>query len=262
MDTTTNYQDPQIRKLYGSDPREVPLYSISDVAQYVKVAENTLRSWVNKREHTVRGRIRYNKPLINLPSSKSERLSFLNLAEAFTISFLTRVERISFARIRVAIETMERIFDNSPHPLLDRDFWTDTVDLYTQEYGGLINLSNWGQFEFDKFIQIHLHRIERQTLDMSPVKVYPFARNLQLNLFKDKTEIETKKIIDKSPKDIEVDPLIAWGRPTITGTGVSVEVIASRRRAGETIRFIAKDYGIKEKQVREAIGYVELRRVA
>lgn len=258
---TSTYQNPLIQKLYGTDPREVPIYSVPDVAQYIKVAENTLRSWVYGREYELRGRPRRIPPIIKLSRPNGERLSFMNLAEAFTVSFLTRVERLSFNKVRIAIETMERCFD-TPYPLVDRDFWTDTIDLFARDNGGLINLSRYGQFELDTIVQIYLHRIERQTIDLTPIKVYPFAPEIKFNVFKNASEEETRRLIKKAPKDIEVDPLIAFGRPTITGTGISVEVIASRRRAGETLRYIAKDYGIKETQVREAIEYVGLRRVA
>ena len=107
--------------------------------------------------------------------------------------------------------------------------------------------------EFKEIISSYIHRVIWDDLDVSPLKVYPFSREIKFNIFKQ--EPDKVKILKQAPTHIEVDPFIAFGRPTITGTGVPVEIIASRKRAGDSIRFIAKDYGISAQQVQEAIEY-------
>jgi uncharacterized protein (DUF433 family) len=54
---------------------------------------------------------------------------------------------------------------------------------------------------------------------------------------------------------IVIDPNISFGRPTIAGTGVPTKEIASLYFAGDSIEFIAKDFALSIKQVKEAIKF-------
>lgn len=254
---TATYNNPRIKQFYSADPRGVPLYSIYEVARYVKIHDTTLRAWLHGRTVVVGGRKRRLEPVIT-PASPS-RLSFLNLLEAFTLSSLTRIERLSFRSVRRALETLREGFP-SEHPWIDHDFLTDHIDLFIEADADFVNLSKGGQIEFREIVKAYMTRIQRD-IDLSPVKVFPFSRQLKFDLFKDPLA-NIQEILGELPQFIEVDPLIAFGRPTITGTGVPVETIASRNRAGDTISFIAKDYGISEEQVQEAIEYEKPRRAA
>ena len=242
-----------IKKLYSTDPREVPIYTIAEAARYVKVHENTLRSWVHGRASQIQGRSRTMPPVIALPSKKSPLLSFINLLEAFNLSSLTRIENLSFKKVRIAIETLKGEKFGFEHPLINQEFLTDSIDLFIQQNDELYNVSRWGQQAIKGIMLTYLKRIVRDEFDRSPLKVYPFAKEIKFDLLK--KEPEKKAMLEQAPRHIEVDPLIAFGRPTITGTGIPVESIASRRRAGDNVIFIAKDYGISEEQVQEAIDY-------
>ena len=68
--------------------------------------------------------------------------------------------------------------------------------------------------------------------------------------------------MEKTPKNIAIDPLIAFGRPTITGTGIATNVIAGRFGAGEKVEELAKDYELTETQIDEALEYEGISRKA
>jgi len=51
------------------------------------------------------------------------------------------------------------------------------------------------------------------------------------------------------------DTAIGFGAATIEGTGLRVDVIAGRHRAGETSQAIADDYGISQRLIWLALEY-------
>ncbi len=63
------------------------------------------------------------------------------------------------------------------------------------------------------------------------------------------------------PKFIVINPALGFGKPVIAGTGISTAVIASRFNARESMPELAKEYGLEEKQIEEAIRW-ETRAVA
>ncbi|MBI5441113.1 MAG: DUF433 domain-containing protein [Deltaproteobacteria bacterium] len=56
---------------------------------------------------------------------------------------------------------------------------------------------------------------------------------------------------------VTVDPRVAFGRPVITGTGISTAVIAIFVRAGDRIEAIAEDYDLSPEQVEAAVTFEE-----
>ena len=56
----------------------------------------------------------------------------------------------------------------------------------------------------------------------------------------------------KSPDEervIELDPERALGRAVLVGTSISIDVLRARRRAGDSVKRLAKDYAIDESKV-------------
>ena len=56
-------------------------------------------------------------------------------------------------------------------------------------------------------------------------------------------------------KPIAIDPRVSFGRPTITGSGVSTEALVNRIDAGESMEELAGDYGLEIPQIEHAIVY-------
>ena len=59
--------------------------------------------------------------------------------------------------------------------------------------------------------------------------------------------------MEQSPRLVVIDPRVAFGRPTLSGTGVTTLSIAERFDAGESIEALAVDYGRTRDEVEEAI---------
>lgn len=51
------------------------------------------------------------------------------------------------------------------------------------------------------------------------------------------------------------DPRIRDGEPCIAGTRVPTWIVAERHRAGDSVEFLADDYGVTEGEIREAVEY-------
>ena len=58
---------------------------------------------------------------------------------------------------------------------------------------------------------------------------------------------------EREPKTIEINPFVGFGKPVITGTGISTFIIASRFNARESITVLAEEYGCTPEQIEEAI---------
>lgn len=253
-----NVYTEQIKKIYGGDPRELPLYGLSETSRYLKINSMTLRSWVFGRNYTLDdGASKWWPPVISLPDPSKPQLSFYNLVEVHVLSGIRRIHNVKFQKVRSALRFLERQFDDR-NPLAKRDFWTDTFDLFIKDSGDLICASLDGQRVIQEAVEQYLHRIERD-FDLSPLRLYPFSREIMFGL---KDSKHGPKDLRATPKTILIDPLVAFGRPTLAGTGIATNVIAGRFRAGEAIRVLANDYEIKESQVQEALDYEEVIRRA
>jgi len=207
---------------------EVPVYSVSEAARYLRVPCTTLRYWTQGRGSVA--------PLIGLASAEPCRLSFSNLMECHLLSSMRgEVYRLRLPKIRSALQTVAKLFP-SRHPLLDRRFQTDGVDLFVQNLPEeLVNLSRGGQLGIKSVLQIHLQRIEHRP--EGELAFFPFVEERSA----------------QEPKVIMMTPSVAFGRPVITGTGISTAVIAARFHARESISELAREYGRSESEIEEAV---------
>jgi uncharacterized protein (DUF433 family) len=253
---TPIYND-RIIKIYGADPREIPLYGFADTARYLKLPVITLRSWVYGRNYRSGSEQRKSLPVIQLPDKNTPLLSFMNLVEVHVLSAITRVHKVQFKKVRLALEYLEGKFPK-PHQLANNEFWTDEFDLFIQKSGDLVCASRDGQMVMKEVIQQYLLRVKKDDFDKKPLTIYPFSREILFSSLKD----NPKTVLENTPKNISIDPLIAFGRPTISGTGIATNVIAGRFGAGEKIESLAKDYEIDEDKIQEAIDYEGISRKA
>lgn len=239
----------KLEKFYGGNPREMPLYSIPEAARYLKMPARTLRRWV-------RGDVadkltgRRTEPVIHLPDEKRPMMSFINLVEAYVLSSIRRVENVRFDKVRASLEFLEMNFPTE-HPFVDNQFWVGRFDLYIEKAGSLICTSRHGQTVIREVVAQYLKRIDRDEKNI-PVKIYPFSKPIKF----DTSDASAKvKSLEEMPRNISIDPLVSFGRPTLTGTGIATNVIAGRFSAGESADELARDYDITKAQIEEALSY-------
>ena len=211
--------------------RELPAYSVAEVAHYLNLPRSTVRYWATGKDLF--------PALINVAGTDPVALSFFNLVELHVLAAIRRRHAVPMRKIRSAIDYLrENTQDESDKlpPLLSRRLQTNGLDLFIEQYGRLVNISRAGQLAIRSVIEAALRRIERDPRGV-PIKLYPFTRNNT----------------DDAPAMVVMDPALSAGRPIIAGTGLATEVIAERYKAGETVAELARDYERIKAEIEEAI---------
>jgi len=206
---------------------DMPAYSGKQASYYVGVPYATLRNWIG-----VRGLIQTPQPNI---------LSFNNLAEAHILKAMRRKHRLSLQGIRKAMKELARL-RQTPHPLLDETFATDGISLCILEEERMVNLSQRLQIEIREFAEIYLQRIERDAQGNAS-RLYPFIAR------EDASE----------PKHVSISPTVSFGRPVLVGTGIATAVIAGRFVARDSVYDLAKEYGVEQQVLEDAIRWEMLK---
>jgi uncharacterized protein (DUF433 family) len=215
--------------------RRTPAYPFIEAAHYLHMPVSTLRSWCIGQDYKVAGRTRRFQPLITLDGDKNEGLSFLNLVEAHVLAAIRRNHAIPLPKVRVALAFM-RVRMNSARPLVERSFQTDGVNLFVEELSSLVNVTREGQIEMKELLLAHLHRIERDAAGL-PIRLFPFTR--------------TGTREREAP--VQIDPTIAFGRPSLRSRAVPTAVLADRFKAGEPMTELASDFGVTVDVIEDAI---------
>ncbi len=224
----------------GGDLRRSPAYSVAEAAHYLRMPEETLRSWVVGRLYPVAGRSKRSRPLIHLDDPKRQYLSFINLVEAHVLAAIRRRHGVKLPKVRKALDYVQRHFEVE-RPLIDQTFRTDRLDLFVERYGELINASRDGQRAMKVIIGMYLERIERDAKGL-PIKLYPFTWD---------TQADAAPASD--PRVIVMNPAVSFGRPVIAGTGIPVSSIYERYKAGDSVADLAQDFRLEIGAIEEAI---------
>lgn len=222
------------------DPRLAPTYTPAEAAHYLRMPQETLRSWIHGRSYVVAGQTRRSPALIQLDDSDQTYLSFINLVEAHVLAAMRRRHGVKLAKVRSALDYVRSAF-NSARPLVDQAFQTDGLDLFVERYGDMINVSREGQRAMKELIAAYLQRIDRDPTGV-PLRLYPFTRD---------TEAASSPTHD--PRVIVMNPAVSFGRPIIVGTGIPVSAIYERYRAGDSVAELAKDFHLNTGAIEEAI---------
>jgi uncharacterized protein (DUF433 family) len=223
-------------ELYGgTDSRDIPAYSISDAARYLRIPAGTIRSWTVGRYYPTLNGSNFFKPLIPIRNLKPRLLSFTNLVEVHVLRAIRKHHQIQLDKVRIALDFLEEQFQVS-HPLARERFLTDGVDLFIERYGSLINASKSVQTELKDAFNAHLERIEPDDTGLA-IRLYPFTRSHE----------------EDNPRIVVIDPRIAFGRLVIAETGITTRVLAERYQAGDSIDELADDYDCDRLKIEEAI---------
>lgn len=227
----------------GKSPRDLPLYTIADAARILRVSPATLRSWTLGRAYSTREGARHWEALVRIADRDGHRLSFTNLVELHVLSVL-RGKRVRVERIRSATRFIRKEM-GTEHPLADVDTHTDTVDLYVEFFGQLVNASQ-GQATLRPVVERYLQRIDRDVNGLAR-RLFPSTRHGEAF----------------GPRLVVIDPERRFGRPLLAGTTIETSAIAQRFKAGESADELALDFGIDREAVEEAVRFeTEIRRAA
>lgn len=220
------------------DRRELPVYWIHEVAYYLGIKQSTLHSWIRGRTFPKSHGTGVFKPLIDVKGRA--RLSFYNLVEAHVLLSTRKLHGVRLIKIRKAIDYVQSEFP-SEHPLITEQFKTDGKDLFIEKIGSTINASRYGQTGFPQILDQYLRRIHWD-LSGLPVRLFPFRPG---------------KSDGGGSQLIVIDPFVSSGRPVLNGTGIMTSILRNRFKAGEDPGELARDYGLHQSDVEEAIEYFE-----
>lgn len=219
------------------DVREFPRYSISEAAFYVRIPAATLRAWTLGQNYTTNNGVhRTFQPLISLADKNNKFLSFYNLVEAHILRSTTE-KGVPFKNVRKALDYVHETIPGK-HPLLTHDFETSGKDIFIRHLGNTINATAHGQQAMREILEEYLTLIPRDGYGL-PIKVFP---------------IKSRRLA--------IDPLFSSGKPIVKDRGITASVLWGRNKSGESPLEIAKDYGLEEIEVKEAIEDYEWRAIA
>ena len=221
------------------DPRELPAYTPTEAAGYLRVPLSTLRTWVYGYTPQPKSSVKRIPAIIRVPSTQSYLLSFYNLVEAHVLSSIRREHAIPLAKVRLAVKYVE---DKSgvARPLANQRFETDGADLFIRSLGDLINVSSGGQVAFEKLLRVYLKRIEWDGKGLAS-RLFPYVRHGVPDV--------------EQSRSILMDATISGGRPVLAGTGIATRVVSERFMAGESAEDLAADYGRQLADIHEAIRF-------
>ena len=223
-----------------NDVRLAPAYSLAEAAHYLRMPEETLRSWVAGRLYPVAGQSKRSRPLIHLDDPRRQYLSFINLVEAHVLAAVRRRYGVKLPKVRKALDYLRLQF-RIERPLIDQTFQTNGLDLFVERYGELINVSREGQRAMKEIIGVYLKRIERDAKGL-PTRLFPFTRE---------TQAEASPASD--PRVVVMNPGVSFGRPVIAGTGIPVSSVYERYKAGDSVADLAQDFRVEICAIEEAI---------
>jgi uncharacterized protein (DUF433 family) len=87
-----------------------------------------------------------------------------------------------------------------------------------------------------------------------------FLRRFELD--EEKMPVRFSPIINPKKRSrpfIVIDPNLSAGRPVVKGTGIAAEVIAERRKSGESVATLSRDYRLSRRAIQEAVEYFQKR---
>jgi uncharacterized protein (DUF433 family) len=168
-------------------------------------------------------------PLIS-PDRTTGLLTWNNLVEGYVLASLTRTFNVPLPKVRDALKRV-----GGDRPLLTQVFHSDGGRIFVETATGeLEDVTHHGQLAIRKVVESRLKRVELDEDEM-PIRLYPW--------WKDPEEA----------KVISLDARRAFGKPTVVGSGVKIEVLVDRYLAGEDPKALSKDYKLPEASVNGVI---------
>jgi uncharacterized protein (DUF433 family) len=221
--------------------RDYPTYSIHDAAQILAMPRRTLQGWV------------YDKPFFTVAGSSQPQklLSFKDLAQFYFLQFVRRHARLTDSQARKLLQYTKEI-THSEYPLLHENiqvfpkhvFW-EHKSRDSKEKRILELVRPKGQYVFQEVVSMFASRVDRDPRGLM-LRLYPWR------LWRSGDE----------RRPVSVDPYVMSGKLVITGTRIPAVIIATRRKQGESVRDIAKDYDLSQRIVTQSLRHFAIRKAA
>ncbi|MBI1850079.1 MAG: DUF433 domain-containing protein [Planctomycetes bacterium] len=225
-------------EIYGGiDPGTVPRYSIAQAARHLHIPPSTVRSWVVGRHYSTHDGPAKFAPVIAIVAGEKPLLSFQNLLEAHVLSSLRNEHRVKLQAIRQTIDFVAEK-TRSPHPLIDRVMFAAGGKLFVEHFSELVIPAEHGQLAMKKLLEDYLKRIEYDASGLGIV-LFPF--------------ISRSRHDDE--KSVVINPRVQFGKPYLRASGIPTAAIADRRRGGDSLEYLARDYEVPLKEIEAALRY-------
>jgi len=223
---------------------DVPLYTVTDASRYLVMPRSTLETWADGYERRPKARpVVKGEPIITAlqPARRGlARLPFVGIAEAYVLNAFRRAG-VPMQRIRPSLDWLLR--NVGPNALASRDLYTDGAEVlwdFAQRAGEgspddrvvkHLIVPRSGQYVFKDIVQHYLKQI-----DFSEDK---YARMIRLPQY--------------GEANVVLDPYRGFGQPVFDVSGAKVADALGPLRAGETFKAVAEDYGVSERDLRDAL---------
>jgi uncharacterized protein (DUF433 family) len=217
----------------GRPPEDVPAYSFAEAGLLAGVPLSMLRSWVLGRPVPSRRGQRWSLPVIRLSKGQKQFLSFTNLVEVHVLAAMRRKHALHLDAIRRAVRYVHDELDVD-HPLANKHFKTNGVDLFVERLGKIIGASREGQLGMRAVLVGSLERVEYDQ-QARAVRLFPLLKR------------------EDAPRSIVIDPRRAFGRPVIVGTSAPAVDVLARFDAGDGVDELARDYDVSTELIEDAL---------
>jgi uncharacterized protein (DUF433 family) len=205
-----------------------PLYTIGRAAWYLDVRRTTFGGWAHGTSHRrADGSRRQARPIITAFEPQRQRhpvVPFIGLAEGM-IATAFKKAGVSTQHIRKALVAIQDEMGIG-HALASERLYTDGARILydyarAEDDEQVLTVVVTQQRVFRPAIQQYLNKITFDGGDgLARRLILPFT----------------------SRAKVEVDPTRAFGQPILVGSGARVADLVNRRRAGDSIQDIAKDF--------------------
>jgi uncharacterized protein (DUF433 family) len=212
----------------------MPRYTFGEAGRYLGLPESTVRAWFAGTTYGTQPNIKTFKPI--LEPAGADLLSFYDIASAHVLLAM-KAKGVSQDDLRAIIRGLANEYPDSPYPLLGRNFFLFGRDVVVKRLGTRLNLSQNRQLGIKDVMDKFLARIELDA-NLMPVRFSPLRSQRE-----------------RGKGYIIIDPDLAAGRPVVRGTGIPAEIIARRKKSGESVSLLARDYRVSRRAVEEAIKY-------
>ncbi len=223
------------------DSRDMPRYTMGEAAAYLGLPESTLRAWFVGTTYGTSPHIHRFHPVLT-PASR-DLLSFFDVASAH-ILMAFKQRHVAPGDLRAIVASLRTEFPNDRYPLLGKNFYMFGKSVILKTLGERLSLNKGRQLGMRRIMDKFLSRVEVDLQDM-PIRFSPLRNERE-----------------RGKGFIVIDPQFSSGRPVIRGTGIAAEIIAKRKKSGESVASLAKDYRVSRRAIQEAVNYFPQKQAA